>query len=1002
MTLDAFRRTTSELVKKFQTSSAAYIDNGYDELNLRLEYLDPFFEALGWDVRNTAGAAPHLKDVRVENPTASGDGSGRKRADYVFRINGLDRLVCEAKKFPEDLAKHYFQIQNYAFNLRLWVGVLTNFERLDVFVVGGKPDKKNPFSPVTGWSIHCSEFTGRSEDIWNLLSRPAIEKGSLERFVQDLPKVATRRVRQGWLLKPERTRQVDYEFLSYLDEQRKRLAKTLVQDNPDIEWGELGLNEAVQKIIDRILFQRVCEDRDIDTERDLPSLLREWEGSGQHKRSLWPALVRNFHSMSITFNGGLFGKAESPRHFVDSLFVRDEWVADFLDQLSGDDAVYQFNTLPVEILGSVYERFLGSVALPNGQVVQKPEVRRAGGVYYTPEQIVNFIVDQTVGKVIQNLTPRQIQNIKIVDPACGSGSFLLRAFGRICEHHVEWFLANPKKRTNKDAYIDENGDMKLTTELKRQILLNNVFGVDIDPQAVEVTQLSLYLKLLEDESRASLTKQRGLFPDTTLLPDLANNIRVGNSLIGVDAIRVLGDGTDLDRIRPFDWSSAFPDVFEQGGFDCVIGNPPYDVLEKDRKKTSWPHDALQEYVRLKKIEYSGALGGKLNLFRFFVVKGFGLLKERDGRFGMILPLALLGDVSCAGTRAYFLGNSSNVDLRCFPQKDNKNRRVFYEAKLSTCIVTADKRRSTTAETDVTVSVYPWDNFEDTPRTATLKRKEISLIDVKTYPIPLVDQAEWDLCKKIHSDPKNIRLDLVPGLHVNRGEINQTIYRIYITSNPSHTRMLKGVEVGPYRLKRKLSQGEQEWLDESRYLRKFDKPDKVEKRRIATQRITGVDERLRVVATIVEPPMYFADSTNSIYLADEKTFSADYVLALLNSSLFQWRFKLTSTNNNVGTNELEALPVRVLGQKASDLETRADISKLVKRAMQAAEHVETSLTSGEKDRARALLRACQTEIDTLVYRVYGLSRAEIAVVEGRLSGQTDAAGELSEEIEPAAC
>jgi Alw26I/Eco31I/Esp3I family type II restriction m6 adenine DNA methyltransferase len=982
MSLTTFRSATAQLVKRFRASAPDYVSSGYDEQSLRLEYLNSFFEALGWDVRNAAGAPPHLKDVRVENPTSSGEGTGRKRADYVFRIGGMDRLVCEAKKFPEDLERHHFQIQNYVFNLRLWVGVLTNFERLEVFVVGGKPDKQNPFAPVAGWTIHYSEYEKRSEDIWNLLSRSAVEGGSLEHFIQNLPKVTTRRVRQGWLIKPERTRQVDYEFLNYLDDQRKRLAKVLVHDNPDINWGESGVNEAVQKIIDRILFQQVCEDRDIDTERGLSSLLKEWEGAGQRKGALWPALVANFHRMAVTFNGGLYGEAHGPRHFVDDLVVRDEWVADFVEELSGEDSGYQFHTLPVEILGSVYERFLGSVALPNGQVVLKPEVRRAGGVFYTPEHIVNFIVGQTVGKTLVGKSPKQVQRLRVIDPACGSGSFLLRAFARICEHYVEWFIQNPTKRTAKDAYIDDNGDIKLTTDLKRQILLNNIFGVDIDPQAVEVTQLSLYLKILEDETRTTLGRQRQLFPRDALLPDLSRNIKLGNSLIGTDAVAILSGETDFDHIRPFDWNTEFAEVFEQGGFDCVIGNPPYDVLEKDRRKTSWPHEALQEYVRLKKIEFAGALGGKLNLFRFFIVKGFNLLRS-DGHFGMIVPMALLADVSCAGTRLHFLGNSTDVDLRCFPQKDNKNRRIFYEAKLSTCVVTAMKGAAKGRSTDVTVSVYPWNSFEDRPRKAVLKRNDISQIDVKNYPIPLVDQREWDLCRKIHASPKTVRLDSVPDLEVNRGEINQTIYRAFITSDRRHARMLKGVEVGPYRIRHKLSQGEQDWFDAGKYLKKYEKPGKVDKRRIATQRITGVDEQLRIVATIIEPPAYFADSTNSIYLTKEEVFSLEYVLALLNSTLFQWRFKVTSTNNNVGTNELDALPFRLIDkQNPRDVEAHKTLQRLVKRAVEAGERLEGAVSEGQRDRARNVLIACQREIDNVVYRLYDLTRAEIELVEER--------------------
>ena len=218
-------------------------------------------------------------------------------------------------------------------------------------------------------------------------------------------------------------------------------------------------------------------------------------------------------------------------------------------------STYLFGIIPVDILGSVYERFLGSVVLPDGTVEQKPEVRKAGGVYYTPKAVVNYIVENTVGKVLEGKSPSEVRRLRVLDPACGSGSFLLRAFERICEYHVHWYTTHVEDRDKRRCFLDANGDIRLTTGYKRSILINNIFGVDIDPQAVEVTQMSLYLKVLEGETSQTLENDHRLFPEETYLPDLDNNIKCGNSLVSSDIALELGDDdARLNWINPFDWN----------------------------------------------------------------------------------------------------------------------------------------------------------------------------------------------------------------------------------------------------------------------------------------------------------------------------------------------------------------------------------------------------------------------------------------------------------------
>ncbi|MEI8242072.1 MAG: DNA methyltransferase, partial [bacterium] len=213
---------------------------------------------------------------------------------------------------------------------------------------------------------------------------------------------------------------------------------------------------------------------------------------------------------------------------------------------------------------------------------------------------------------------------RILDPACGSGSFLIRAFERVCEHWQTALTKNERKRRREECWTDPvTGDVHLTTDLKRRILTANIFGVDLDAGAVEVTQLSLYLKMLEGENRTTLAAERDLFgSDIALLPPLQDNIKCGNSLIASD-FSIIPE--DLVRVRAFDWDVQFAAIMKNGGFDAVVGNPPYIRIQ------GFPQDQVGYFVRV-----FGAATGNYDVYVNFVERGFNLLGPK-GRLGMILP-----------------------------------------------------------------------------------------------------------------------------------------------------------------------------------------------------------------------------------------------------------------------------------------------------------------------------------------------------------------------------
>jgi hypothetical protein len=354
----------------------------------------------------------------------------------------------------------------------------------------------------------------------------------------------------------------------------------------------------------------------------------------------YPRLCEFFQRADERYNSGLFhfqrekDRPEAPDELTLRLNLDDKVLRDILANLYYPESPYEFSVLSADILGQVYERFLGKVirltAGHQARVEEKPEVRKAGGVFYTPDFITKAIVRQTIGLLIEGKTPRQAAKLRFCDMACGSGSFLIEAFQFLLDWHRDYYVKDGPEKYGKVLYRAGN-DWRLTTDEKKRILLNHIFGVDIDAQAVEVTKLSLLLKVLEGESQESITKQFELFRQRAL-PDLGSNIKCGNSLIGPDfyegeQLALLDDETRL-RVNAFDWRTEFPEIMAAGGFDAIIGNPPYVRQE-----------SLSDFKDYFSRHYE-AFDGTADLYTFFMERGVRLLRD-GGRFGIIVSSSFL-------------------------------------------------------------------------------------------------------------------------------------------------------------------------------------------------------------------------------------------------------------------------------------------------------------------------------------------------------------------------
>jgi type I restriction-modification system DNA methylase subunit len=306
-----------------------------------------------------------------------------------------------------------------------------------------------------------------------------------------------------------------------LDEYREILAKAFKLENPDLNGEQL--TEITQRTLDRLVFIRFLEDKLIEPRRLVDRF-------GTEGKNVWEDFESASNSLDRLYNGIVFKHhdiLDAPGFRLD-----DKGFRLICEDISDPTSPYNFDSIPIHILGSIYERFLGKIINDNATIEPKPEVRKAGGVYYTPAYIVRYIVANTVGKLVDGKTPAEVAEMRFADIACGSGSFLLEVFDLLLRHQTKFYNKNRSKAKKGDC-VERDDVLHLSLQKKQEILRNNIYGVDIDRQAVEVAQLSLYLKLLEDETLASAHAFQTEF-HYTLLPSLSENIICGNSLIGAD------------------------------------------------------------------------------------------------------------------------------------------------------------------------------------------------------------------------------------------------------------------------------------------------------------------------------------------------------------------------------------------------------------------------------------------------------------------------------------
>ena len=682
---EAGREAVAALCASFGDDLSYYKSANFDETSNRQRFIDPFFAALGWDVADEEKRGPHAdvlleyslrarseaqgqavlleeeqEDQRVADALSAQKDPGYvgvRRPDYSFRIGGRRRFFVEAKRPSVEInsPRPIYQVKSYGWNARTPIALLTDFEELAVYDCRYQPVLSAPMTGlVPEFNLHFNQYVERWNLLWDTFSREAVAAGSLARFAEEISD------REGQV-------PVDVRFLADFARWRQSLARDLAKQNPNLDVWQL--NDATQLTLDRLVFIRVCEDRGLEPEPVLRPLLDVDEP--------YAAFITAIGQLRGGYNGGLLDAG-----FVDQLTVTPTVFKRIIQGLYTPWSPYRFDAISVGILGSIYERALGSmVTLEQDRSVKvelKPEVRKAGGVYYTPTWVVDEIVRLTVDPLIVGKPPAQLQDFRVLDPACGSGSFLLGAYARLVQHFEEYYTAHPTVE-RKAHFTDERGVERLTSGAKAQLLRKSIFGVDVDPAAVEVTMMSLYLKSLESEAPEYVRTQMQL--GGAILPTLTENIRVGNSLVGTDFYQQQGlkqlDAFEEHRLRPFKWDSdaeGFGKVLANGGFDAVIGNPPYFSVDATYG-TGHPVPAYLKTV------YSDVWLDKTDIYYYFLRKAAGLANQR---LGFIVSRAFLEADKARRIRAW-LASHARLEALC----DFDGFMVFADAGIATGIVLFD-------------------------------------------------------------------------------------------------------------------------------------------------------------------------------------------------------------------------------------------------------------------------------------------------------------------------
>jgi len=909
-----------ELIKEFSEYSKEKLDSMPEE-DIKFQFIEPLLEYLGWE----------RKDITKETRVLKG------RADYILKLGNQEVLVVEAKKTNVRLSEEEGrQAVSYAYHRKIKFAILTNFKQIRVYhALSNIKNIDNNLLKKEGsyFRLEFNEFLDNFDLLW-LLSKESFEK-------QEINKLLSKKDEK--ILKP-----VDVKILEDLLQIREWLTKELKSKKNYLEKEQI--DEIVQILIDRLIFIRSIEDRKIEAENFLLGMSKQVRNQEVHLQ-FFPYLLQKFEYFNKKYDSKLFelGILEKEGTFSDDILHKVVKVLYF--GLENNQTKYMFDEIPGDLFGSIYEQYLGVITQSTEKRVKLEKEsgkRKKMGIYYTPSYIVDYIVKNTIGEYIKDKNIDEILKVKILDPACGSGSFLIRAFQEVCDN-VEEKLKN--KQFGKAPFT--NYYERLSLAQKVAILINCIHGVDLDEKAVELTRLNLLLNLLDGESKDT---------KTLLLPHLENNIKCGNSLI---------DDPKVSK-NALKWQVEFKDIINSGGFDVVIGNPPYVKsrgLEgnKDRifieKNFETPYKMWDLYIP-------------------FIEKGMKVLKI-GGQFSMIIP-DTIGIADYTKKLVEFLINRYSIyQIDFFPEIE-----VFAGVGVRSKIIFVKnskdikKCKQIIHENKIDNSIEFGTVNNDDANIFKISKFKINFNLDKTIPLGKVYYVSYGArFNSDKDDPKKFKKEDL--IFKDKDKIHTHLYT-------------EGKYLGRYHINKELFV---EWGTDRcpKRLVRPTFPQLYPPQKILMSRQKGVstisDDGQICDNTIIVGVPYLSlkgveNKSINKYLKNinlnrkegeenSKNFDIKYILGILNSKLISYFLKTKMRGNiDIYPDDWKDVPVKIASEKQQQ-----KIILLVNQMLELQKkYHDPKVIGNEKERLKKQIDATDYEIDQEIYKLYGLSEDEIKIVE----------------------
>ena len=861
------------------------------EANTETKLVEPLFQILGW-AKN---------DFIKREKAHRGEKSGF--ADYAFYIGDKIVFFLEAKKIGIPLEKEANkQVISYALSRKVPLAISTNFEQMNIFCVEQENALKNVFRCFRQPEDYITNFA----DLW-FLSKESFEQGLLLKKAED----------EGRL---KRRISIDKPLLEDFMRIRSLIANDIEKNYP-AKYNINEKDEIIQRIIDRLIFIRRSEDVGINPDNLTLEEIKHLPGD-----KAYPRLKHIFSNYDDKYNSGLF--TPNKDNDCDKITIDGEIIKKlvyYLYESHDKEYIYNFEWIDADVLGQVYEQYLckilaqtksGKAKLKEGQAHRKEQ-----GIYYTPTYIVDYIVKNTVCELLKDKKVAA-NKIKILDPACGSGSFLIKAFDYMQKH-----LSNDE--TAKQHRLDSQGSYSIKTE----ILKNNIFGVDLDNKAVEITKLNLLLKTAEKFRK--------------LPKELDDHICWGNSLIEDDSISE----------HAFKWVGDF----QEGTFDVVIGNPPY-VSGTGKGEIKFRMEEIKFYKR----EFKEVLTSHMNLFVLFVCRSLNLLKE-GGLFGFIIPNFFLTKQDFKKFREYILENCEIIKILDF------GTTVFENSQVPVVILLLRKKKGLNKTNVVKFAKLRGDEVIKLAEYNKIPQKEFE--NDKNKGFLLIVPVVAKLLKKI----ENKHLLLADIAYINYGVVTGKNTKYILNEFKTGTkRLVKGGDIGKYSLKFSNLYVLYDELVKMRrkeiYIRVGDKkvyenPEKILIKYIGDNIIGTLDEE-----------RFYPERTACPLVVKSKELQPRYLLALLNSRLLNFYYKNKFIDIRIQKIQLEQLPIA----KANE-NLQKQISVQVKKMLSLNKQLHEI---GDKKTAQTAkleeeIRKTDAEIDELVYKIYGITAEEKKIIEESL-------------------